>query len=100
MNTDIKILGINELVHKFTMKKKHLLAGAINTYYECQAKCYTDVLKVNEKCEIKCQRKLEDFDQIKKQMNGKYDAFLLSYDMDDMARIDNKTDGDSLRRQL
>lgn len=100
MNNEIKVLGINELVHLFTIRKKQYLADAIHTYYECQSRCLSDVLNVNEKCELKCQQKLDGFDRLKKQCNGKYDAFMLSYDMDDMARLDPKTDGDALRRQL
>lgn len=100
MNGDIKILGVNELVHRFSIRKKQLLAEAINAYYECQSKCFTNVLSVNEKCEMKCQQKLDGFDQIKKQCNGKYDAFLLNYDMDDMAKVDRSTDIDTLKRQL
>lgn len=100
MDTDIKIEGINELVHRFSIRKKQLLAEAINMYYECQSKCYTNVLNVSEKCEIKCQQKLDGFDKIKKQYNEKYDAFLVSYDIEDMVRVDGKTDVDGLRRQL
>jgi len=100
MNGEIKIRGVNELVHAFAMRKKQLLAHAIHTYYTCASVCYADVLNVSEKCELRCQQKLDGFDAVKKSCNGKYDAFLVSYDMDDMARVDGQGDPDTLRRQL
>ena len=100
MSGEIKVQGVNELVHAFTIRKKNLLARAINTYYECTARCYSDVLNVSEKCEMRCQQQLDGFDQAKKACNGKYDAFLVSYDIGDMARAEGKPDDGELRRQL
>lgn len=100
MNQELKIEGVNEIVNEFTKAKKQLIAEALQTFYQCRLPCYKDLSQLNEKCEIKCQQRLEAFDSLKKNTNKRYDAFLFKYDSDDMAKLQNIKNDDFYRKQL
>ena len=98
MNTNLTIEGVNELINEFNIKKKNLLATALKTHYQCQLPCLRDLSNKNKKCIIRCQQRLDGFDQLKKNTNKRYDAFLFKYDFNTLAQLQGTDNSESLNQ--
>lgn len=84
------LLGANESINKYYILKKQILVSAIKTFHKCQKNCYKDLFNLNQNCLYKCEFKLNNFNEIKK---NKFSDFLFKFDtmkmnMDNLVIID------------